>query len=70
LKLSIEVKLIRKGRKSKIIEEINADVSAYSKKYSKQMYIIYDLGEIRDEIEFRRDIELLDDDIRVLVIKH
>ena len=62
--------MIRKGRKSKIIEEINADVSAYSKKYSKQMYIIYDLGEIRDEIEFRRDIELLDDDIRVLVIKH
>ena len=34
------------------------------------MYIIYDLGEIRDQIEFRRDIELLDDDIRVLVIKH
>lgn len=70
LRLAIEVKLIRKGRKSKIIEEINADVSAYSKQYSKQMYIIYDLGEIRDEIEFRRDIELLDDDIRVLVIKH
>ena len=70
LRLAIEVKLIRKGRKSRIIEEINADVSAYSKQYSKQMYIIYDLGEIRDEIEFRRDIELLDDDIRVLVIKH
>lgn len=70
LKLCIEVKLLRKGKKSKIIEEINADVSAYSKQYSKQMYIIYDLGEIRDEIEFRRDIELLDDDIRVLVIKH
>lgn len=70
LKLCIEVKLLRKGKKSKIIEEINADVSAYSKQYSKQIYIIYDLGEIRDEIEFRRDIELLDDDIRVLVIKH
>lgn len=70
LKLCIEVKLLRKGKKSKIIEEINADVTAYDKRYSKQIYVVYDLGEIRDEIEFRRDIELADDNIRVLVIKH
>ena len=70
LKLCIEVKLLREGRKSKIIEEINADITAYSKKYERQLFIVYDLGVIRDEVEFIRDIENSGKDIKVLIIKH
>ena len=69
LNTSIEVKLLRDGRKSQIIEEINADITAYSKEYKRQIYVVYDLGVIRDEIEFRRDIENAGDGITVLVVK-
>lgn len=58
LKLCIEVKLIKdKSRKSKVIEEINSDITAYHKQYDHILFIVYDLGTIRDEIEFKRDIE-------------
>ena len=70
LNLCIEVKLLKEGRKSKIIEEINADITAYDKEYKRQLFIVYDLGVIRDEIEFRRDIENAKDDIKVIIIKH
>lgn len=70
LKLCIEVKLLKESsKKSKIIEEINADVTAYSKEYIRQLFLIYDLGIIRDEIEFKRDIEA-SGDIKVLIVKH
>lgn len=66
----IEVKFLRdKSRKSKIIEEINADITAYKKHYSNILFIIYDLGAIRDQIEFRRDIES-NDGVRIIIIKH
>lgn len=70
LGLCIEVKLLREGKKSNIIEEINADITAYSKKYDRQLYIIYDLGVIRDELELRRDIEAAGSAIKVVVVKH
>lgn len=70
LDLCIEVKLLREGKKSRIIDEINADITAYNKMYKRQMYIIYDLGEIRDEVEFKRDIESAHDEIKVIVVKH
>lgn len=70
LNLCIEVKLLKDGRKSRIIEEINADITAYSKGYDRQMFLVYDLGVIRDEIEFKRDIENSKNDIKVLVVKH
>ena len=58
LKLCIEVKLIKdKSRKSKVIEEINSDITAYQKNYDHILFLVYDLGTIRDEIEFKRDIE-------------
>ena len=69
LKLCIEVKLLRDGKKSKIIEEINADITAYSKQYERQLFIVYDLGCIQNEEEFRRDIESMGN-IKVLIIKH
>ncbi|WP_028829049.1 PD-(D/E)XK nuclease domain-containing protein [Proteocatella sphenisci] len=70
LNLCIEVKLLRDGKKSRIIEEINADITAYSKNYERQMFVVYDLGVIRDEVEFRRDIENARDDVKVLILKH
>lgn len=53
-----------------MIEEINADITAYSKEYKRQIYVIYDLGVIRDEVEFKRDIENAKDDIKVIIVKH
>lgn len=69
-RLCIEVKLIKDtSRRSKIIEEINADITAYSKQYERVMFIVYDLGTIRDELEFKRDIESIGNN-KVLIIKH
>ena len=70
LNLCIEVKLLKEGRKSKIIEEINADITAYDKEYKRQLFVVYDLAVIRDEIEFKRDIENAKDDIKVIIVKH
>ncbi|MDE5620263.1 MAG: hypothetical protein K2I80_07055 [Ruminococcus sp.] len=70
LGLCIEVKLLKENRRSKVIEEINADITAYSKEYKRQLFVVYDLGFIRDEIEFKRDIENSGDEIRVIVVKH
>ena len=69
LNLCLEVKLLKVGKKSKIIEEINADTTAYSKQYDRQMFIVYDLGVIRDEAEFKRDIENCGE-IKVIIVKH
>lgn len=70
MSLCIEVKLLKNGRKSKMIEEISADITAYSKEYSRQLYVVYDLGVIQNENEFRRDIENSGDNIKVIVVKH
>lgn len=70
LNLCLEAKLVKEGRKSKVIEEINADINAYSKIYNRQMYVVYDLGCIRDETEFRRDLEESKAEIKVIIIKH
>lgn len=69
LNLCIEVKLLRTGCKSKIIEEISADITAYSKEYSRQIYVVYDLGVIQNEFEFRKDIENAGN-IKVIIVKH
>jgi hypothetical protein len=69
MSLCIEVKLLREGRKSRIIEEISADITAYKKVYQRQLYVIYDLGVIQNEVEFKRDIEMVDG-IKVIIVKH
>ena len=68
LSLCIEVKLLREGRRSKLIEEIGADITAYKKVYSRQLYVIYDLGVIQNEVEFKHDIEAIDG-VKVIVVK-
>lgn len=70
LNLCIEVKLLREGKRSRIIDEINADVTAYSTHYERLMFVVYDLGVIRDEGKFRRDIENAGNSIKVVIVKH
>jgi len=69
LSLAIEVKLIKSAARVKeAIDEVNADIAAYSKRYASLMFIVYDLGYIRDEVEFRHDLES-QGRIAVLVVK-
>jgi hypothetical protein len=70
LRMCIEVKLLKEASKrSKIIEEINADITAYGKAYENILFVVYDLGIIRDETEFCRDIEN-NEGVKVAIVKH
>ena len=70
LSLALEVKLIKNAQRvPRAIDEINADIASYSKKYGQLLFLVYDLGHIRDETEFRRDLENAQT-IFVAVVKH
>jgi DpnII restriction endonuclease len=70
LSLALEVKLARDKEKSRgIVDEINADIRAYSKSYASLLFVIYDLGSIRDETEFTQDLETTDG-TSVIIVKH
>lgn len=70
LGLALEVKLSKDKDKSRVIvDEINADIRAYSKKYSSLLFVVYDLGTIRDEVEFKQDLETTNE-VALIVIKH
>jgi hypothetical protein len=70
LNLCLEVKLSdSKERLRAIVDEINADIRAYSTRYDRQLYVVYDLGIIRDEAEFSRDLEDAPG-VSVIIIKH
>ena len=67
---SIAIKLIKTAaRIRESIDEINADIASYSKSYRQLLFLVYDLGHIRDEVEFRHDLEKVGN-VAVLVIKH
>jgi hypothetical protein len=58
LGLALEIKLSGSVAKVKaIVDEINADIRAYGKEYRSLLFVVYDLGHIRDEAEFRQDLE-------------
>ncbi|MCY3662491.1 MAG: hypothetical protein OXH28_06655 [bacterium] len=68
--LAIEIKLLKNQKQlSSIVDEINADIVAYHLNYKFRLFIVYDLGVIRDEVEFCRDLEGTDG-VRVIVVKH
>ena len=70
LKLCLEVKLSKSGDKLRaIVDEINADIRAYSSAYDRQLYVVYDIGTIRDEAEFKSGLEDAPG-VSVLVVKH
>ena len=71
ISMALEVKLSKTKTKSKeIVDEINADIQAYSKAYATLLFVVYDLGTIQDEAEFKSGIETDDADIQVVIIKH
>jgi hypothetical protein len=58
LGIALEVKLCgRATREKKLIDEINADILGYQGAYDKIVFVIYDLGFIRDTALFRSSIE-------------
>lgn len=70
LSLAIEVKLVKTAsRVGEVIDEINADIAAYSKRYRSLLFIVYDLGHIRDEVEFKHDLEA-PGNASVIIVKH
>jgi hypothetical protein len=70
LKLCLEAKLSKSLDKLRaIVDEINADIRAYATRYERQFYIVYDLGTIRDEAEFKRGLEDAPG-VSVVVVKH
>lgn len=70
LQLALEVKFSTTKTKSKtIIDEINADIKSYGKKYPFVLFVVYDLGTIRDEVEFREDLEK-EEGVSVVIVKH
>jgi len=58
MSLAIEVKFCNRPEKEKvIIDEINADIPAYQTKFKRLIFVVYDLGYIRDVAQFKSDIE-------------
>jgi len=70
LDLAVETKLCATNKREKeIVEEINADIPAYHTKYSNILFVVYDLGYIRDVARFKSGIESIVG-VRISVIKH
>lgn len=66
----IEVKLCKTNDKEKaIISEINDDIIAYKTKYSNLIFVVYDIGIIRDQDLFRSSLEA-SENVVVKVVKH
>ena len=67
--LAVEVKLCKdKDREKELIGEINDDIIGYSGRYDRSVFVIYDLGCIRDVAKFSGDIEN-NPNVHVLIIK-
>jgi len=70
LDLALEVKFCNdKAKSKKIVDEINADIQAYSKKFSNLLFLVYDMGFIRDEYEFKNDLDNKEN-ISLIIVKH
>lgn len=70
LSLAIEAKLSRNKTESrKIVDQINADIQAYGKAYSSIVFIVYDLGSIQNEVEFKRGLESAETSVYIVIVK-
>jgi len=68
--LALEIKLLKEtSKRSALIDEINADIQAYSKRYAYLAFLVYDIGAIRDEIEFKQGLDN-QRNVFVLIVKH
>ncbi len=71
LSLAIEVKLCKSSSKAKsIVDEINTDIQSYSKSYDRIVFIVYDIGGIQNEEEFKNGLETENGNIQVIIVKH
>ncbi len=69
LDLALEVKLCNEPNREKtIIDEINADIPAYRTKYGNLLFVVYDMGIIRDIARFKSGIEA-NPGVRVIIVK-
>lgn len=70
LGLALEVKLSKeKARLSSLVEQINADIHAYTSKYALVCFLVYDIGTIRDNDEFRSGLQA-EGRVSVVIVKH
>lgn len=70
LNIVLEVKFCKtKRRATEIISEINDDIVAYKTKYTNLIFVIYDIGMIRDQDAFRNSLES-NENVIVRIIKH
>jgi len=70
ISLAVEVKLCnRSEREKELPEEINDDILAYQTKYQNLLFIVYDLGYIRDKDRFCGSFEE-HENVTVRVVKH
>ena len=67
LELAIEIKLCKNNEK-KFIAEINDDILAYRTKFKNLIFLIYDLGQIRDVEMFKKSLET-HQDVIIQIIK-
>jgi len=69
-KTVLEVKLCNSGQKSKkIVDEIGADIAAYMTRFKHLVFVIYDLGFIRNPTKFKGDIERICPNVVVLIVQ-
>lgn len=69
LDLALEVKLCAASSKEKrLVDEINADIPAYQTKYGRILFVVFDMGFIRDEARFKSGIES-NDGVHVMIVK-
>ena len=67
--LALEVKFCASPERERgIVDEINADIPAYRTRYSRALFLVFDIGAIRDVAGFKKDIES-NPDIHVVVLK-
>lgn len=70
LNLALEVKLCNsKDDVKNIIEEMNADIIPYTKKFGNVIFLVYDLGFILDVDDFVSDYHNRFSNIRVIIVK-
>ena len=69
LSLALEVKLSKeKSRLGALVEQMSADVVSYSTKFSRILFVVYDLGTIQNEVQFKSGIEK--GNVSVIIVKH
>jgi hypothetical protein len=66
----VEAKLCnRKEREKEIIGEVNDDILAYRTKYGNLIFVVYDVGVIKDVDQFKTGMET-GDHVLVRIVKH